>query len=77
MDELTFHGLPADVHFCTSHREGDVIIWRCPLCEGYERRLDFRTGKMRVNRAGSTAQHTGFSSKAENMEALAKNVSAN
>lgn len=73
---LEFSGLPADVHHCTSRREGDWIIWRCPLCPGYERRLNMRTGAMRV-KGKTSAQHTGFSSAAQNMDALLKNVTAN
>lgn len=73
---LEFEGIPKDVHHCTSHRDGDWIIWRCPLCEGYERRLNTKTKEMRVK--GKTgAQHTGFSSKTSNMEALVKNSSEN
>lgn len=69
---LTFLNMPPDVHYCTSFRDGDWITWRCPLCEGYERRFNLRTGKMFVNRGGSTAQHLGFNSKDENMEALSR-----
>lgn len=69
---LEFQDLPADVHYCTSHRDGDWIVWRCPLCEGYERRFNWQTGEMEV--AGQTvAQHVGFSDKPQNMEALVKN----
>jgi hypothetical protein len=70
MGEFKFQGLPSDVHHCTSHRDGEWITWRCPLCNGYERRLNWKTGKMQVTRNGSTAQHTGFSNREQNLEAL-------
>lgn len=69
--------MPPEVHHCTSHRDGDWITWRCPLCEGYERRLNIRTGVMFINRAGSMAQHTGVSTKPQNMEALSSGLSLN
>lgn len=73
---LTFHGLPNDVHHCTSRRIGNVITWRCPLCEGYERRFDLLTGVMTVT--GKTgAKHIGISSKPENMEASILNYILN
>lgn len=73
---LKFQDLSADVHHCTSHRKGDWITWRCPLCEGYERRFNWRTGEMEV--IGRTlAQHTGFSDKPQNMEALRQNQNSN
>ncbi len=70
MGELHFDGLPSDIHHCTSHREGEWITWRCPQCDGYERRYNLNTGEMRVNRGNSEAQHTGMSTREQNMEAL-------
>ena len=70
MGELNFEGLPSDIHHCTSHREGEWITWRCPHCEGYERRYNLNTGEMRVKRGNSSAQHTGASTRDQNMEAL-------
>ena len=71
---LEFYGLPADVHHCTAHRDGEEIVWRCPLCEGYERRLNVNTGAMTAK--GKTgAMHTGCSTRAQNMEGLTKNLS--
>lgn len=60
MDNFFFDGLPQNVHPCTSHREGDWIIWRCAQCAGYERRLNWSTGEMRVKRGGSEARHAGI-----------------
>ncbi|MCB0576138.1 MAG: hypothetical protein KDC61_16405, partial [Saprospiraceae bacterium] len=61
----------------TSHRDGEWIIWRCPQCEGYERRLNWNTGEMSVRRGDSTAQHTGFSTREQNMEALQRGLPQN
>jgi hypothetical protein len=72
MGKFEFSNLPEATHHCTSHRDGDWVIWRCPHCQGYERRLHLRTGEMRINRGHSTAQHTGANTGATNMEALLK-----
>ncbi len=37
-----------DSHECESYRDGDWIVFLCPKCEGYERRLNWRTGDMKV-----------------------------
>lgn len=74
---IRFEGLPSDVHQCTSHRDGEWITWRCPHCEGYERRYNLNTGVMRVKRGNSSAKHTGTSSREQNMEALRQVISSN
>lgn len=43
-------------HECVTLRNGEWIVWRCPLCAGYERRYNIRTGKMRVKGKGD-AEH--------------------
>lgn len=71
---IQFEGLQ-NVHHCTSYRLGDTIVWKCPLCIGYERRLNLVTGKMSVT--GKTDyQHTGWSDKKENLEALILNINS-
>ena len=77
MGELIFSGTPKETHHCTSHQDGDWMIWRCPECRGYERRLNWRTGEMQVQRGGSQAQHTGASTKTQNMENLTRGLSPN
>jgi hypothetical protein len=77
MGELSFSDIPADTHHCTSHRDGDWITWRCPQCAGYERRMNWRTGEMHIQRGGSEAQHVGVSTKEHNMEALTRVTSFN
>jgi hypothetical protein len=66
-----------DVHQCTSHRDGDWITWRCPHCEGYERRYNWQTGEMRLRSGNSTALHAGMSTREQNMEALVQALPPN
>jgi len=77
MGELHFQGLPTDVHHCTSHRDGDWIIWRCPHCEGFERKFNFVTEEMWVRRGNSRARHTGSIVNDQNMTALRNGLSPN
>lgn len=76
-ESVQFGGLPSDVHECTSHRDGDWITWRCPHCEEYERRFNWQTGEMHVQRGNATAQHTGMSTREQNMEGLSKIIAFN
>ena len=46
-------------HECMTYRDGDEIVYRCPLCPKYELRQNFKTNKMWV--MGSTKiSHYGF-----------------
>ena len=47
------------VHTCNSVKNGDWIIFTCDQCKGYERRLNWKTGEMKINSGGSMAQHSG------------------
>jgi len=77
MGEISFIGLPEETHHCTSYRDGDWIVWRCPHCERYERRYNGRTGEMKIARGGSEARHTGMSTQVQNMQALTRIQSLN
>jgi hypothetical protein len=77
MDHFQVDGLPADVHQCHSERQGDWIIWRCSQCAGYERRLNWQTGEMRVRRAHSTAQHVGNTTRSQEIEAYQRGINLN
>ncbi|HMX41760.1 MAG TPA: hypothetical protein PK971_01460 [Saprospiraceae bacterium] len=66
-----------DIHHCTSHRDGDWIIWRCPYCQSYERRYNWVTNEMRVRTGGSEALHAGMNTQQQNMEALTMGLSPN
>jgi hypothetical protein len=35
-------------HTCTAKREGDWAIFSCPLCPGFERRMNLRTGVVKI-----------------------------
>mgnify|MGYP000266966812 CR=1 FL=1 len=55
-------------HECTSHRDGDWVIWRCPYCSdpasewysGYERRYNLKSGEM-VSKGTNDFTHSGLS----------------
>lgn len=77
MEQFQAQGFTEQSHQCTSHREGDWIVWRCPHCNGYERRFNWVTNEMKVRNGGSSALHTGMSTKSENMEALRQVIALN
>lgn len=33
-------------HQCDARRDGDWVIFTCPQCDGYERKLNLHNGKM-------------------------------
>ena len=47
--EINLTNSDDDRHECESTREGDWIIFTCPHCPGYERRMNLRTRDMTVN----------------------------
>ena len=49
-----------DHHICDAEREGDWIVFRCTRCQGYERRMNWRTGETSVENSTPTVQHSGF-----------------
>jgi len=66
-----------DTHHCTSHIDGDWVVWRCPHCLGYERRLNLLTGKMAV-KGKTDFQHQGSNDGKSNIShPLTKNLSEN
>jgi len=46
-------------HTCLSARDGDWTIFTCPFCEGYERRINWRTQEMKVINDRPDIQHSG------------------
>lgn len=48
-----------EVHTCKSHKEGDEIVFTCPHCPDYERRMNLKTGEMKVKNASEDIRHTG------------------
>ena len=47
MKKITF-GTTKNQHICTTTKQGDFIIYKCPLCNDYERRFNTKTGAMSV-----------------------------
>jgi hypothetical protein len=33
-------------HTCLGRQEGEWVVFTCPECKGFERRINFHTGKM-------------------------------
>jgi len=48
-----------DHHECTSTRSGDWIVFRCPRCPDYERRLNWRTGATHALNVRPELRHFG------------------
>ena len=40
-------GSEEEKHKCTAERVGDWVIYRCPICPDYQRRVNLKTGKMK------------------------------
>jgi hypothetical protein len=60
MMEVNFNAGPgSDGHQCESYRDGDWIVFRCPICLEYERRINWRTGAMTVRSSDDAVRHTG------------------
>ena len=48
-------------HKCFSEKEGDWIVFRCPICTDYERRIHTKTGEMRTEGiVGNPHTHNGL-----------------
>lgn len=48
-----------DEHQCISHREGDWVIFICPVCRDYQRNINFVTKEVVVHRGTTMAIHVG------------------
>jgi hypothetical protein len=46
-------------HKCESFRDGDWIVFRCPVCQDYERRINWRTGDTKVKNSVPDINHSG------------------
>lgn len=46
-------------HKCESYRDGDRIVFTCPLCPDYERSINYRTNETTVKGQSLDIQHTG------------------
>jgi hypothetical protein len=67
-------------HKCKASLEGDWIVFKCPICHDYERRINRTTREMKVFNQSSSINHSGmhFSNIQEemfnNMDLLANDV---
>jgi hypothetical protein len=60
MQHINFNPSKDSIHHkCESIRRGDWIIFRCPRCKDYERRINWRTGEMKSKGAKAEIHHTG------------------
>jgi hypothetical protein len=46
-------------HVCSSEREGDWIIFKCPQCD-YVRKMNYKTNEMKVSGGDMMTTHSGF-----------------
>jgi hypothetical protein len=72
---INFANVPGS-HQCTSHIENGCIVWRCPYCEGYERRLNVSTGEMTV-KGKTDFPHQGGNVGKTDVSALTKGINLN
>lgn len=66
-----------NIHFCTSFQKENIIVWKCPICPNYERTYNLISGKMTVKGKIDEIQHQGYSSAAQNLDNLTKNITEN
>lgn len=46
-------------HQCIGHKEGDWIIFTCPVCKDYQRQINCVTKQVTVRKGNSNAIHVG------------------
>lgn len=60
-----------ETHQCTSYKEGDWVVFKCPICPQYEHRMNLIDNRMRTKGSSDDIQHTGMFDGSENVtEAL-------
>lgn len=59
MENPTFDNSNMNGHSTIGHREGDYIIFTCPTCRDYERRINWKTGKVTVKKGKNNIPHHG------------------
>ena len=58
---INFGNMDDDAHKCYGEQEGDWVVFRCPVCEDYERRINLKTGEMKSQYdKDNVTQHHGF-----------------
>lgn len=58
-NQQSFELFNEEQHQCIGHREGDWIIFHCPLCKDYERRINWKTREVKVRKGDSNITHAG------------------
>lgn len=57
---INFSSTSKSSHQCSAEKEGEFIVYRCPLCPEYERRIHSKTGVMEVSgNIGNPHSHHG------------------
>jgi hypothetical protein len=59
-------------HECESSIEGDWIVFRCPLCKDYERRIHQVTSEMKVKNISAWISHSGRHVSLEHLAMISK-----
>lgn len=60
-----------ETHKCTSYKEGDWIVFKCPFCPQYERRMNLINRRMKTKGSSENILHIGMFDGNENVsEAL-------
>jgi hypothetical protein len=57
--EFDFSTNPYNNHECDAVTEGDWVVFRCPICKDYERKINVITGETKVKNLSSTVSHSG------------------
>ena len=60
MRDLRYYEPPAVPHECTAERDGDWVIFTCPHCDDYVRRMNFKTGEMPPMKSWNDIPHRGL-----------------
>ena len=63
----------AGAHHCTSFRLKNTIIFKCPLCPDYERKIDLDTGSTSC-KGKNQFLHTGSNDSDSDMSGLTLNL---
>ena len=57
---VKFSQVSENDHKCYSETEGDWVVFHCPLCPDYERRVNSKTGEMKTKgTSGNMNRHHG------------------
>jgi hypothetical protein len=59
MYEIDFPANPDMIHESDAVTEGDWVVFRCPICKDYERRINTVTDEMKVKNVSPTVCHSG------------------